>query len=145
MRLLPVVALLAALAATGCSSDPQADYCDAVEEHQEELSEVAAAEDAGAVFGALDAYDDLREKAPRDIADDWDAVVGPLRDLEQVLSDHGVEPSSYSAEDPPADLDEDARRDIEAAARKVGSEQTVTAMGAVEQHALDVCGTPLSR
>ena len=145
MRLLPVLALLAAVAASGCSSDPQADYCDAVEEHQEELTEIAEADDAGAIFDALDAYDDLREKAPRDIADDWDAVVEPLRDLERVLSDHGVDPSSYSAEDPPADLDAEVRQDVEAAARKVGSEQTVTAMAAVEQHALDVCGTPLSR
>ena len=145
MRLLPVLALLAAVAASGCAGDPQADYCDAVEEHQEELTEIAEADDADAIFDALDAYDDLREKAPRDIADDWDAVVEPLRDLERVLSDHGVDPSSYSAEDPPADLDTEVRQDIEAAARKVGSEQTVTAMAAVEQHALDVCGTPLSR
>ena len=144
MRLL-VVPLLACLLAAGCSNDPQAGYCDAVEEHQESLTEIAADEDAGALFGALDTYDDLREKAPRDIADDWDAVIGPLRALEQVLSDHGVDPSTYAADDPPADLDEGAREDIEAAAREVGSEQTVTAMAAVEQHALDVCGTPLSR
>ncbi|HEY7717900.1 MAG TPA: hypothetical protein VH915_04015 [Pedococcus sp.] len=144
MRLL-VVAMLACLLAAGCSNDPQADYCDAVEEHQESLTEIAADEDAGALFDALDTYDDLREKAPRDIVDDWDAVIGPLRALEQVLSDHGVDPSTYAADDPPADLDAGAREDIEAAAREVGSEQTVTAMGAVEQHALDVCGTPLSR
>ena len=144
MRLL-VVPLLACLLAAGCSNDPQAAYCAAVEEHQESLTAIAADEDAGALFGALDTYDDLREKAPRDIADDWDAVIGPLRALEQVLSDHGVDPSTYAADDPPADLDEGAREDIEAAAREVGSEQTVTAMAAVEQHALDVCGTPLSR
>ena len=145
MRLLAVVPLLACLLVAGCSDDPQADYCDAVEEHQESLTEIAANDDAGALFGALDTYDDLREKAPRDIADDWDAVIVPLRALEHVLSDHGVDPSTYAADDPPADLDEAARADIEAAARKVGSEQTVTAMAAVEQHALDVCGTPLSR
>lgn len=145
MRLLAVVPLLACLLVAGCSSDPQADYCDAVREHQESLTEIAADEDAGALFGALDTYDDLRDKAPRDIVDDWDAVIGPLRALEKVLSDHGVDPSTYAADDPPADLDETARKDIEAAAREVGSEQTVKAMAAVEQHALDVCGTPLSR
>ena len=144
MRLL-VVPLLVCLLATGCSGDPQAAYCDEVEEHQTELSDIAASEDAGALFGALDTYDDLRGEAPRDIADDWAAVVGPLRELEQVLTDHGVDPSSYAAADPPADLDDEGRAEIEAAARKVGSEQTVTAMAAVEQHALDVCGTPLSR
>ncbi len=137
--------LLAALALTGCSGDPQEDYCETVAEHQEELTEVAASEDTGALFDVLDTYDDLRERAPRDIADDWDAVIDPLRELEKALDDHGVDASSYAADEPPADLDEEGRRAIEAAARAVGSERTVTAMAAVEQHALDVCGTPLSR
>jgi hypothetical protein len=141
----PVALLLLVPLLTGCAGDVQADYCDAVEEHQTALSDIAASDDAGALFGALDMYDDLADQAPRDIADDWASVVGPLRDLETALTDHGVDPSSYAADDPPADLDDEGRAEIEAAARKVGSEQTVTAMAAVEQHALDVCGTPLSR
>lgn len=145
MRLLAVVPLLVCLTVTGCSGDPRADYCDAVEEHQVALSDVAASDDAGAIFGALDAYDDLADKAPRDIADDWAAVIEPLHELEKVLTDNGVDPSSYAADEPPADLDDEGREAIEAAARTVGSEQTVNAMAAVEQHALDVCGTPLSR
>ena len=145
MRQLVLVPLLVGLLASGCSDDPQADYCEQVEDHQASLSDVAASDDAGALFGALDIYDDLREAAPRDIADDWAAVVDPLRELEEVLTEHGVDPSSYAAADPPADLDDGGRAEIEAAARAVGSEQTVTAMAAVEQHALDVCGTPLSR
>lgn len=139
------LALVAGLAANGCSSDPQERYCETVEEHQAELTEVAATDDPGALFDALDAYDDLAERAPRDIADDWSAVVGPLRALEESLDEHGVDPSDYDAEAPPAGLDEAARAEIEAAARQVGSEETVRAMSAVEQHALDVCGTPLSR
>ncbi len=145
----PVRLLLAALAlplaAGACSDDPQADYCDAVRAHQADLTEVAASDDAGALLDALDAYDDLADRAPRDVADDWEAVVTPLHDLDDVLAEHDVDPSSYSAEDPPAGLDATVRRDIEAAAREVGSERTVTAMAAVEQHALDVCGTPLAR
>lgn len=132
-------------AVTGCSSDPQADYCEAVEEHQVALSEVAASEDAGAVFDALDDYEELAEVAPRDIADDWAAVVEPLRALEEVLAAHDVDASTYTHDEPPAGLDAAARKEIEAAARAVGSARTVEAMTAVEQHALDVCGTPLSR
>lgn len=145
MRPIVVVPLLVGLLSGGCSDDPQADYCDKVEEHQAALSDIAASEDAGALFGALDTYDDLRAAAPRDIADDWAAVVDPLRELEDVLTDQGVDPSSYDAEAPPADLDDEARAAIETAARAVGSEQTVTAMATLEQHALDVCGTPLAR
>ncbi|MBS2938108.1 hypothetical protein KDN32_10170 [Nocardioides sp. J2M5] len=143
--LLGAVTLALPLATVACSDDPQADYCEAVRDHQADLTEVAASDDTGALFDALDAYDDLAEQAPRDVADDWDAVVTPLHDLQDVLDAHDVDPSSYSAEDPPAGLDPSARRDIEAAAREVGSERTVTAMVAVEQHALDVCGTPLAR
>ncbi len=137
--------LLVVVVLAGCSADPQEQYCDAVTDHQKELTEVAASDDTGALFDALDTYDELRKQAPRDIADDWDAVIGPLRALQKALEDHGVDPSTYSSDDPPADLDDEGRKEIEAAAREVGSEQTVTAMAAVEQHALDVCGTPLSR
>jgi hypothetical protein len=140
-----LVALLIPVALSGCSSDPTEDYCAAVEEHQEALTEAAASEDAGALFDVLDTYDELRAKAPRDILDDWASVVGPLRDLEDALDRAGVDPSSYSAEEPPEDVSAEDRAAIEAAAREVGAERTVTAMGAVEQHALDVCGTPLSR
>lgn len=147
MRLLaPALACgLALSVGTGCSGDPQADYCEAVEEHQVELSEIAASDDAGSLFDALPVYDDLAEEAPDDIAGQWGEVIGPLRALEEALDEAGVDPSSYDAEAPPADLDQEDREDIEAAARHVGSERTVTAMAAVEQHALDVCGTPLSR
>ena len=148
MKLLAPAALLLGLfclAVTGCSSDPQADYCTAVEEHQADLSDVAASDDAGAVFDALDDYEELAEQAPRDIADDWAAVVGPLRTLEEALDAHDVDPSTYRADKPPAGLDADAREEIEAAARAVGAQRTVDAMSAVEQHALDVCGTPLAR
>ena len=147
MKLLAPAALLlvVCLAVTGCSSDPQADYCEAVEEHQADLSDVAASDDAGAVFDALDDYEELAEQAPRDIADDWAAVVGPLRTLEEALDAHDVDPSTYRADKPPAGLAADAREEIEAAARAVGAQRTVDAMAAVEQHALDVCGTPLSR
>ncbi|WP_210652020.1 hypothetical protein [Nocardioides sp. SYSU D00065] len=144
-RLAVAAPLVACLLATGCSDDPQAAYCQAVEEHQAELGEAAASQDTGAMFDVLDAYDHLSREAPRDITDDWDAVLDPLHALEDVLAEHGVDPSAYSASKPPAGVDDEARAAIESAAREVGSERTVTAMAALEQHALDVCGTPLSR
>ncbi len=143
MRLVALV-LVAGLA-TGCSGDPQADYCQAVEEHQVALTEIAASDDTGSLFDALPVYDDLADEAPDDIAGEWAQVVDSLRRLEGALDEAGVDPSSYESDEPPADLDQDDRAAIEAAARHVGSEQTVTAMASVEQHALDVCGTPLSR
>lgn len=143
---LVVAGLAMAMAlATGCAGDPQADYCEAVEDHQVALTEIAASSDTGSLFDALPVYDDLAEEAPDDIATRWAQVIDPLRRLEETLDEAGVNTSSYAADDPPADLDQEDREAIEAAARTVGSEQTVTAMASVEQHALDVCGTPLSR
>lgn len=130
MKLLALV--LAAGLLAGCSSDPQADYCEAVEEHQVELTEIAASTDTGTLFEALPVYDDLAEGAPGDIAGEWAQVIEPLRALEAALDEAGVNPSAYDAEEPPADLDQEGREAIEAAARRVGSEQTVTAMAAVE-------------
>lgn len=72
MRLLALPLPLMVGVLTGCSGDPQDNYCEAVEEHQVAVTEIAASSDTG-------------------------------------------------------------------------SEQTVTAMASVDQHALDVCGTPLSR
>jgi hypothetical protein len=139
------VALVACAATGGCTGDPREDYCEAVEEHQAGLTEVGASDDPGAVLDALAAYDDLAALAPREVADDWAAVTDPLHALERALAEHGVDPSSYDVEDPPAGLSRTDREEIEAAARRVGSERTVEAMTEVEQHAVDVCGTPLSR
>ncbi|MBC2934545.1 hypothetical protein [Nocardioides sp. zg-1228] len=144
MRLLVPALLVACLAAGGCSGDREQDYCEAVEEHQAELSEVASSDDPGAVLEALDAYDDLADRAPRGIADDWSTVLRPLHRLDRALAEHDVDPSTYAAQDPPPGLSGDARAEIEAAARAVGSARTVEAMAEVEQHTLDVCGTPLS-
>ena len=106
---------------------------------------MAASDDTGALLDALPIYRDLADAAPRDVAADWEQVVGALAGLEDALDEADVDPSSYDAERPPPGLAERDRKAIEAAARELGSEATVDAMASVEQHALDVCGTPLSR
>ena len=63
MKRLVLVSLVACLAVTGCSKDPQDDYCQEVEEHQVALSDIAASQDSSALFDALDTYDDLAAKA----------------------------------------------------------------------------------
>ena len=142
---LPLILLAVLAAGPACSRDPQAAYCDTVEEHQERLTEVAAAEDSGSLLDALPVYRELAQDAPRDIALDWDQVVDALAGLESALEEADVDPSAYDAADPPAGVAAEDRAAIERAAQEVGSAATVDAMMRVEQHALDVCGTPLSR
>ena len=150
LRWAPALVLTVAMG-SACARDPeavpepQADYCETVTDQQETLSEVAASDDPGSLLDALPPYRELAQDAPRDIEGDWDRVVESLEALEAVLEETGVDPEEYDAADPPTDLPEEHRTAIARAARELGSEETVAAMARVEQHALDVCGTPLSR
>lgn len=141
----PLPGVLLGLLLGGCSGDPQAAYCETVDEHQATLTEIAASDDAGTLLQALPPYRDLAEDAPRDVAADWDQVVDALAALEAALDEAGVDPSTYDAASPPPGLPAADRKAIGQAAEELGSEATVSAMARVEQHALDVCGTPLSR
>jgi hypothetical protein len=136
--------VLVLLAATGCASEQEA-YCEAVEDHRAGLSDIAASGEPGAVLGALDAYRDLRDKAPRDIGDEWTQVVTRLEGLQDALDEAGVDPASYDPRVTPDRLPAEDRQAIEAAARDLGEARTVEAMAGIEQQALDVCGTPLSQ
>ena len=127
----------------GCASDREV-YCEAVQENQTELSEIAAQGGQEALIDALDIYRELQEKAPRDITDEWDQVVGAVEALDEVLTDAGVDPATYDPEKPPEGVTEEQQRAIADAASEVGSRETVAALSGVEQQARDVCKTPLT-
>ena len=78
--------LLAVPLLAGCASD-QERYCEAVEENQTELSDIAAQGGQEALLEALDIYRALREEAPRDITDEWDQVIRSIAALEEALED----------------------------------------------------------
>lgn len=130
--------------ATGCGEQGD-DYCAEVAEHQRALTEIAASDDPGALFRALDHYRQLQAEAPPDISAQWSQVVGRLEALRDALSAAGVDPASYDPEDPPEGVTREQRTAIRGAARDLGSSATREAMEGLEQQALDVCRTPLSR
>lgn len=137
--------LLLGLVTAACGRDPGEEYCAAVAEHQPALTEVAASTEPGALFEALPHYRELRAVAPGDLTDEWAQVIGRLETLEQALQDAGVDPASYHPKRTPARLTQTQRAAIEGAARDLGAPATVEAMSGIEQQALDVCKTPLSR
>lgn len=143
MRLALAVVVAASLL-VGCGGDATSDYCESVQEHQRELSDVAASSEPGAIFDALDAYRDLEEDAPRDLRDEWDQVIGRIGALQDALDEADVDPSTYDSKTL-EDLPPAQRRAIQGAARDLGDEATVSAMAGIEQQALDVCKTPLSQ
>ena len=58
--------------------------------------------------------------------------------------DADVDPATYDPKSPPADLGDEDKARIDAAARELGSETTQRAFRDLEQQARDVCSTPLS-
>ena len=137
-----LVPLLVPLLA-GCGSD-QDSYCDAVQDHQEELTEIVGTGEPDAMLRALEIFDELQDRAPADITDEWQQVVSSIESLEEALDEAGVDPATYDREKPPADLSAAARTRIDDAAARVGSAETAQAIQDLDQQARDVCHTPLT-
>ncbi|NHC22053.1 hypothetical protein G6553_02545 [Nocardioides sp. IC4_145] len=142
-RLLAGGFLLLPLAA-GCSEDPFDAYCEVVEEERPDLSEAVAAGSPTALIEALPSLEALEDAAPRDLRDEWDLVVGRVRELRDALEDADVDPAAYDAERRPEGVSEEQDARIDAAARQLVSGATVTALAGIQQQARDVCGTPLT-
>ncbi len=141
-RRTPLLLLLALTStlATACASQ-QEQYCDAVTEHQAELSDLNPPDRSGTaadVFAAADVFEELAEEAPDDIADEWDLVLSRIDALETAVEDAGLDPATMREDD-------DLPAEVTEAADRLAAEDTGRAMADLEQQALDVCGTPLSR
>jgi hypothetical protein len=134
--------LAVALLATGCA-DQQEKYCDAVEDHQQELGEILGDGSADALLKALPIFRDLADEAPEDLRDEWKTVIDAIAGLQGALEDAGVDAATYDRDHPPEGLSQADQEAIDAAARQLTSEETVTALSGVDQQAKDVCGTPL--
>lgn len=148
-------AAMAMIGVAGCGGsdedDPYAiperfqDYCEEVEARQVQISD--ALESGGETSGlirALPGFEALAEKAPDDIADDWEIVVERINDLVDALDAAGVDPDSYNRRRPPEGLDPDDKAAIDAAAKALVSATTARAMSGVQQQARDVCKTRLA-
>lgn len=136
------LAIALTLLASGCK-DQQEKYCDAVHDHQRELGQELGDGSPDALLEALPIFKELESEAPEDIRDEWTTVIDALEGLQHALEDANVDPSTYDRQHPPAGLSQDDKDAIDAAARQLTSDETVTAFSGVDQHAKDVCGTPL--
>lgn len=142
MRRLVLLALVVPLL-VACGDDKDG-YCDAVSEHQEHLSEIVGGGEPDAMLQALDIFQDLADRAPSDISDEWQQVVGSVESLQDALDDAGVDGATYDRDNPPRDLTAEQRKSIDDAAARVGGAETVQAIKDLDQQARDVCHTPLT-
>lgn len=144
MRRLLAAALLLLPALAACGGDDHDGYCDAVADHQQELSDIAGSGEADALIEALPVLRDLQAQAPDDISDEWQQVVSRIEDLAAALDEAGVDPGTYDRDDPPSGLTDAQRARIDAAATELGSGTTLRALQDLDQQARDVCHTSLT-
>lgn len=138
------MALLGVLVVSGCSGDPQASYCDVVENRQQELGAVIGEGEQDALLRARPIFEELAAAAPRDIAEEWRTVLRAITAVQTAFEEAGADPATYDPENPPESLSDDQRADLERAAAGLLAPRTTGALADVEQHALDVCKTPLT-
>jgi len=141
VRRLVLLALVVPLL-VACGDD-QDGYCDAVKDHQKALSEHLGSKDPAALLEALDIFRDLQDRAPSDIADEWQAVVDGIGGLREALEAAGADPETYEPSNPPPDVTPEEQKKIRAASRRLTSPETLQALQAVDQQVRDVCHTPL--
>ncbi|MBA2953016.1 hypothetical protein GON03_01740 [Nocardioides sp. MAH-18] len=142
MRRLLALALAVPLV-VGCGSD-QDDYCGAVEDHQAELTDIISSTRPDALLQAQGIFEDLRESAPDDIADEWQVLVGAVDGLGDAIRDAGADPETYDPDHPPEGVTQEQREAIATASTRLASPEVVEALRAVDQQVRDVCHTPLT-
>jgi hypothetical protein len=140
-RVATLALLLLVPSFAGCGHG--SDYCDTVHDHQSDLGSIARGGDRAALIRALPMFEDLRNAAPDDVADDWQLLVTRIRALDTALDDAHVDPATYDPKHPPADLGAQDRGRIRRAAAQLAASDTQDALGRVQQEVLDVCHTPL--
>ena len=143
-RALVAALLLPLLAAAGCGGSDEDAYCQAVKSHQQQLGETLGGGRPDALLKALDDFRALQGKAPSDIKDDWQQLVGSVAALQKALDEAGVDPATYDRSHPPAGMTAAQKKAIDTAAARVGSSDTAQALDALDQQARDVCHTPLT-
>lgn len=143
----PALGLVALLCLGGCGepspAEQREDYCALVGERGEQLTRIADEGGAAGFVDALPVLTELRAEAPADLRDEWGTFVDALEGLRDALEASGVDPADAGPDGLPEGLDRDARRRIRGAASVLARDEVVAATQGIEQHALDVCGTPL--
>ncbi|MGZ4448367.1 MAG: hypothetical protein ACXVW1_06260 [Nocardioides sp.] len=142
-RGLAVLAVVALLPLAGCQSR-QDSYCSAVKDHQADLSSIVDSGSKDALLQALPIFQDLQDKAPSDVSDEWQQLVSRVQALQDALRQAGVDPATYDRDKPPAGLSAADKAAIDAASKQLGGGETLAAYQAIDQEVRDVCQTSLT-
>jgi hypothetical protein len=126
------------LGTAGCG-DPEKKYCAALKADQETFSEMQDDTSGVALLGHLPLLHRLADKAPDDLSDEWQVLLGALDSFSHTLDEVGVSPDDFVAGKPPAGLSVADQARVAHAADVLSSPDVVDAANGIEQQAKDVC------
>ena len=132
-----VVLLMAGPSA--CGEDGGKSYCSALEAEQTTFAEMQGDSSGLALLEHRTMLHGLADKAPDDLSDEWQTLLGALDAFSTTLTDVGVTPDDFVDGKPPASLAEADRARIAHAANELSSPDVVEAANGIEQQARDVC------
>ena len=137
-RLGACLALALVLPLAGCG-DPTENYCNDLQQHTKQISEMVGSGSPSALLSGLPVLRDLAAKSPDDLDDEWQTLLGALEGLNDAIKAAGVKPSDFKGGKPPAGLSAGDQKAIADAADQIGTDEVVQASSGIEQQARDVC------
>lgn len=143
--LVAVVALAALTGLAGCeqsAEEKRSAYCAQVKDDSDDLTRITDEGGAAAFLEALPILERLSDKSPSDLKDEWQTFLNGLYGLEDAMNEAALEPEELD-EGLPKGMDPADRKRVTQAANFLQDPRVVTAAQGIEQHALDVCDTPI--
>ncbi len=132
---------------SGCGGTKS--YCSALKDDKAQLSRLAAesgkpgAAGGTALAETVDVLAGLADKAPDDIADEWDTLVQALRGLSDAIRESGADPGDFASGGTPDGVSAGQLDAVQQAARELQDLRVQQAGTSIEQHARDVCKVDL--
>jgi hypothetical protein len=131
---------------TGCSGGGTDEYCDTLEETQNNFEDFEAAD-----FSNFDEFTDrveeLADDAPDEVKDDWKVLADAFKAFVDALDKAGLEPADLeglASGEIPEGVDMEALTEAMTEAQALGGEEFEQATENIEKHAKDECNIDLS-
>jgi hypothetical protein len=143
-----LVGVLLAAGLSGCSGGTSS-YCSALKDDRTQLTRLAVesakpgAKGADALARTLVLLDGLRDKAPDDIADEWNTLVDALQGVADAIKESGAAPGDFAGGTRPQDVTSGQYQAVQQAVAELQTTRVRQAGASIEQHAQDVCKVDL--
>jgi hypothetical protein len=140
--------LLVATTLTSCSGG-DSSYCSSLKDDQKQIARLSGDSakpgraGARALGATVEVLSGLADKAPEDVADEWDTLVAALRDLSRAIADSGASPSDFAGGKRPDGVTTGEYAAVRQAGEELRSLRVRQAAASIEQHAQDVCKVDL--